>query len=79
MSRSLRRLAFLADMQWKPHLSPLRGGLRFLELAAWLSLVCRRMPTRMGKQRSLALLAPKVLLLLVLLVEWTLRRRGNLI
>jgi uncharacterized membrane protein len=57
-----------ALMEWRPHLGPLWCGLLILAAVAWVWLIRRRMLTRMDPPHARLLLAPKLLVLLLLLL-----------
>ena len=53
----------LASIQWRPQLNPLLGGLLVLGLGGWAFWTYRRLTQRFLPGKSLALLAPKLLVL----------------
>ena len=58
----------LALIQWHPRLGGIWCGVIFLAVGAWSYLVYRRMVRRVGPGRANWLLAPKVLVLLLLVI-----------
>ena len=55
-------------ISWHPHVSPMVSGVILLVLSTWLVWVYRRNRRVYGKTRSLVLLAPKILIVILLLV-----------
>ena len=61
-------MPLFALMQWRPHLGPLGCAVVMAVAAAWVWFIYQRLLGRMEKRAALLLLAPKMAVLLLLLI-----------